>query len=55
MKFLKIIGNRNIITNTYRIQAYDLKMVTYFYIGFIDFIFKVKCLLDFANLCSPND
>ena len=40
----KIIGNKNIITNIYRIQAYDPIMCKYFCIGFIDFILKGKSL-----------
>ena len=34
----KFIGNKNIITNIYRIQAYDSVMCGYFYIQFIDFM-----------------
>ena len=33
----KFIGNKNIITNIYRIQAYDSIMRGYFCTGFIDF------------------
>ena len=51
----KFIGNKNIITNIYRIQAYDLIMCGYFCIGFIDFILKDKSLLDSTNLFSSND
>ena len=51
----KFTGNKNIITNTYRTQAYNLIMCRYFCIGFIDFMLKVKSLLDYANLFSPND
>ena len=36
----KFIGNKNIITNIYRIQAYDSIMCGYVCIGFIDFILK---------------
>ena len=50
----KFIGNKNIITNIYRIQAYDLIMCGYFCIGFIDFMLKGKSLLDYTNLFSPN-
>ena len=32
----KFIGNKSIITNTFRIQAYDSVMCGYFYIGFTD-------------------
>ena len=51
----KIIGNKNIITNTYRIQASDSKMCGYFCIGFINFILKGKSFLDYTNLFSPNE
>ena len=34
----KFIGNRNIITNIYRLQAYNSIMCGYFCIGFIDFM-----------------
>ena len=50
----KFIGNKN-ITNIYRTQAYDSIMCGYFCIGFIDFMFKGKSLLDYTNLFSPND
>ena len=51
----KFIGNKNIITNIYRIQAYNSIMCGYFCIGFIDFMFKGKSLLEYTNLFSPND
>ena len=51
----KLIGNKNIITNIYRIQAYDSIMCGYFCIGFIDFMLKGKSLLDYTNLFSPNE
>ena len=51
----KLIGNKKIITNIYRIQAYDFIMCGYFYIGFIDFMLKDKILLDYKNLFSPNE
>ena len=41
----RFIGNKNIITNIYRIQAYDSKMCGYFCIEFIDFMLKGKSLL----------
>ena len=47
-------GNKNIITNIYRVQAYDLLMCGYFCVGFIDFMQKGKSLLDSTNLFSPN-
>ena len=51
----EFIGSKNIIANIYRIQANDLIMWEYFCIGFIDFMLKVKILLDNTNLFSPND
>ena len=51
----KFIGNKNIITNIYRIQAYDSIMCGYFCIGFIDFLLKSKTLLNYTNLYCPND
>ena len=50
----KFVGNRNII-NIYRIQAYNLIMFGYFWIGFIGFMLKGKRLLDYTNSFSPND
>ena len=51
----KLIGNKNVKTNIYIIQAYHLKICGYFCIVFIDFMFKGKRLLDYINLFSPND
>ena len=50
----RFIGNRNIITNIYRIQVYDSIMCGYFFIGFIDLMLKGKSLLDYTNLSSSN-
>ena len=52
---MKFIDNKNIITNTIRIQAYDSIMSGYFCIGFIDFMFKGNSLTDLTNLLLPND
>ena len=49
------IGNKNITTNIYRIQAYDSIMCGYFCIGFIDFMLKGKRLIDYTNLFAPNE
>ena len=49
------IGNKNIITKIFRIQAYDSVMCGYFCIGFINFMLKGKGLTDFTNLFSPHD
>ena len=43
------------ITNNYRIQAYDTIVCGYFCIGFIDFMLKGKSLLDYTNLFYPID
>ena len=51
----KLIGNKYITTNIYRIQEYDSIMCGYFCIGFIYFILKGKSLLEYTNLFSPND
>ena len=51
----KFIGNRNIISNIYRIQNYDSIICGYFCIGFIDHMFKGKGLTDSTNLFSPNN
>ena len=51
----EIIGNKNIITKIYRIQAYNSIMYGYFCIGFIDFMLKGKSLLEYTNLFSPNE
>ena len=54
-EIIKFIGNKNIKTNIFRIQAYDSIMCGYFCIGFINFMFKGKTLNDYKNLFSPND
>ena len=51
----KFIGNNNIKTNIFRVQAYNSIMCGYFCIGFIDFIFSGKTLIDFTNIFSPYD
>ena len=51
----KFIGNKNVMTNIYRIQTYDSIMCEYFCIGFIDFMLKGKSFLDYTNLFSRND
>ena len=54
-EIMKFIDNKNIITNIFRIQAYDSIMCDYFCIGFINFMFDGNTLTDFTNLFSPND
>ena len=51
----KFIGNKNMITNIFRIQAYDSIMCGCFCIEFINYMLKGKTLLDYTNLFSPND
>ena len=46
----KFIGNNNIKTNIFRMQAYNSVMYGYFCSGFIDFMLKGKSLTDFTNL-----
>ena len=54
-ELMKFINRKKIITNIYRIQAYDSIMCGYFCIGFINFMFNGKSLTDYTNLFSPND
>ena len=49
----KYTGNKNIVTNIYRIQACDSLMFGYFYNWFTDFMLKGKSLVDYT-LFSPN-
>ena len=51
----KFINSKNIITNIFRIQAYDPVMCGYFCIGFINFVLKGNNLADFTNLFLPNN
>ena len=51
----KVISNKNIKTNIYRIQANGLIMCGYFCIEFIGFILKGKSWLDYNNLFSPKE
>ena len=54
-KEIKLINNKNIKTNIFRIQAFDSIMCGYFCIGFIDFMIAGKTLTDFTNFFSPNN
>ena len=51
----EFVKNKNVITNIFRIQAYDSIMCEYFCIGFIDFMLPGKKLTDYTNLFSPHD
>ena len=48
------IENKNIITNNYRMQAYNSIMCGYFCTEFIDFMLKGKSLFEYTNLFPPN-
>ena len=54
-EIMKFINRKKIITNIYRIQAYDSIMCGYFCTGFINFMFNGKSLTDYTNIFSPND
>ena len=49
------IGNKNIKTNIFRLQAYDSVMRGYFCIRFIDFMLAGKTLTEYINLFSSNN
>ena len=51
----KFIGNKNIKTNKFRIQAYDSIMCGYFCIRFIDSMLAGKSLIGHASLFLPYD
>ena len=45
----KLIGNKNIKTNIYRMPEYKSIISGQFCIGFMDFMVKGKSLLDYTN------
>ena len=49
------MGNKNIVTNVYIIQAHHSIMYGYCCTGFIDFLLKDKRFLDYTNLFSLNE
>ena len=51
----KLIANKNIKTNIFRIQAYDSIMCKYFCLGFINYMLIGKTLTKYTNLLSPNN
>ena len=51
----KFIGNKNIKSNIFRLQAYDSIMCGYYSIEFINDMVRGKTLLDYTNLFYPND
>ena len=54
-EIMKFIARKKIITNIYRIQAYDSIMYGNFCIGCINFMFNGKSLTYYTNLFSSND
>ena len=51
----KFIGNNDIKTNIFRLQAYDSIMCGCFCIEFINYMFDGKSLIVFTSLFSPYD
>ena len=51
----RFIGHKNTKTNIFRIQADNSIMSGYFCIGFINFMFAGRSLIDFTSLFSPYD
>ena len=51
----KCVGHKNAKTNIFRMHADNSVVCGYFCIGFIDFMFAVRSLIDFTSLFFPND
>ena len=51
----RFTGHKNTKRNIFRIQADNPIMCGYFCIGFTDFMFGNKILIDFTSLFSPYD
>ena len=51
----EFIENKKIISKTFRVQVNNSIMCGYFCIGFIDFMFAGKKLIDFTSLFCPYD
>ena len=54
-KFKKVVCNKNVITNIFRIKAYPSIMCGYFCIGFTDFLLVYKNLTDLTNIFLANN
>ena len=54
-KKLKIHRQQIYHKNIYKIQVFDSIMSRYFSMGFVNFTFKGKSLLDYTNLSSRDD
>ena len=48
----KFVGNKNIVTIIFRVQANNSVICGYFCIGFIDFMLAGKKLTDFMSMFS---
>ena len=51
----KFFDKSTVVTNTFKIQAYNSVMCGHFCTGFINFMLKGKSLTDFTNLFPAND
>ena len=51
----KLVENKIITKNIYRMLAYDSIICGYFCVEFIDFMLNVKSLLEYTDLLSPNE
>ena len=51
----RFIAHKDIKTNVFRIQACNSIICGYFCIGFIDFMFAGRSLIDFSSWFSPYD
>ena len=51
----EFVGNKNIITNIFRVQANNSVICGYFCIGFIDFMLAGEKLTDVTSMFSPHD
>ena len=51
----KFLHGKNLNLNLFRIQEFDSIMCGYFCLGFLDYMFAGKSLLEYTSLFSPND
>ena len=49
------MGNKTIITNIFKIKAYESIMCGSIFTKFIDFMFKGEILTNFTNVFSPRN
>ena len=50
----KFIENKNIVTNIYRMQAFDSIICGYLFVEFIYIMLKAKNMLDYTNSFSSK-